>query len=107
MDCSGYRDVMVADVHGALSPSETSAARGHLDVCADCRKARAIEAELGAVLRRPDRIVETPPQLRERIVVALAGVEAAAATARRRRLVGVVAVAVGLLAGLVLLGLLR
>jgi anti-sigma factor (TIGR02949 family) len=107
MDCAAYRDLVVADVHGALSPDEARAARGHVAECADCRNARALELEVGAMLRRPRRIQQAPPHLRERVVAALARLEAATAAARRRRLAGAAAVAAGVLAALVLLSLLR
>ena len=106
MDCAGYRDLMVADVHEALSPREASAVRDHLATCAECRNARALEVEVGALLRRPSSIHEAPPQLRARVVAALAEVEVATRAARWRRLAGVATIAAVGLAALALLSLL-
>ncbi len=71
MDCDGYRELIVADVDGTLSPGERKAVRAHLDACAVCRKPRALEAQFVAHLRRGPRLVEAPQAVQDRLRAAL------------------------------------
>ena len=71
MDCDGYHELILADLDDTLSASERDAVRAHLAGCALCRSARALEAELGARLRRVRHRIETPPAVQERLRVAL------------------------------------
>jgi len=72
MDCGAYHELIVADLDGALGPREAAAVTAHLAACAACRKTRALEAEVGSLLRQPSRIVATPDPVRERVLAALA-----------------------------------
>ncbi len=71
MDCDTYHELIVADLDDTLSASEQEAVREHLDGCARCRKARALEAEFAAHLRRGPRLVETPAAVQARLRDAL------------------------------------
>ena len=72
MDCAAYHELILADLDGALAAHETADVAQHLVECAACRKARALEAEFGLLLRQPARIVPTPDPVRERVLAALA-----------------------------------
>ena len=94
MDCSAYHELIVADLDGAVTAPEAADVAAHLAGCAACRKTRALEAEVGSLLRRPSRIVATPAPVRDRVLAALADesprtplrrlAHAALAAARRR-----------------------
>src|SRR6185369_11872330 len=79
MNCETYHELIVADLDDTLSATERDAVRAHLDDCAVCRNARALEAELAAYLRRGPHVVETPPSVQARVRAALAHADAPAA----------------------------
>ncbi len=81
MDCDTYHELIVADLDDTLSASERETVRAHLDRCAVCRNARALEAEFVAHLRRIPRLVETPAAVQERLRAALRRETAAPARA--------------------------
>jgi anti-sigma factor RsiW len=72
MDCDTYHELIVGDLDGTLSSSERDAVGAHLERCAVCRNARALEAEFAAHLRRGSRLIEPPRDVQARVRAALA-----------------------------------
>jgi anti-sigma factor RsiW len=103
MDCDTYHELIVADLDGTLSASERDAVNAHLDACTTCRNARALEAEFASRLRRPARIVETPPPVRERLLAALASAGTTRTGASRRTMPAAFAVAAASVLGITVL----
>jgi len=89
MDCDTYHELIVADIDDTLSASERDAVRVHLETCAVCRNARALEAEFAAFLRRGPRLVSAPAAVEARVRAALE--RAAPAHPRRPQLMAVAA----------------
>jgi anti-sigma factor RsiW len=84
MDCDRYHELIVADVDGTLSLGEREAVWAHLDACAVCGKARALEAKFAAHLRRGPRLVQTPQAVQDRLRAALGSAPLTSRGKRRR-----------------------
>ena len=66
MDCLTVRELMAGYGAGRLQPSDHAAVSGHLEACADCRRAAAVEEGLSAALRRLPRH-DAPDLLKRRL----------------------------------------
>jgi anti-sigma factor RsiW len=63
------QDLLIDYLHGALDPATDAAVFTHLEVCAECRAARDVEAAIGDALRTTARaeVLELPPMLKARV----------------------------------------
>jgi anti-sigma factor RsiW len=71
MNCSGYRDLVGADVDGDLSAEERAAIESHVPGCARCSDLRRAQEEIRTLVRARAARHTAPALLRERIVAAL------------------------------------
>ena len=75
---------MSAEVDGALSAPERQAVSAHLSTCTECRRRRADERALKALIHERIPIIPAPPALRQKIGAAL-DLEDASVPVRRQR----------------------
>jgi anti-sigma factor RsiW len=80
MDCRAVRELLAGFRAGRLAPDERAEVARHLEACADCRRAAAVETELDGALDRLPRHA-APGPLKRRLEALVASATPAAATA--------------------------
>jgi anti-sigma-K factor RskA len=70
-----FDSLAALDAAGAATPAEEQALRAHLETCNDCSRARAEYGEAAALLARDLDPIAPPPEVRSRILAAVAPAE--------------------------------
>src|SRR5581483_7497645 len=76
MDCSDVRDRLLAHQRGHLEPSAKADVDEHLRLCAACRQAATLDAQLSDLLARELPRHAAPPELRRLLAERVGGTEA-------------------------------
>jgi anti-sigma factor RsiW len=72
MHCGEYRELIAAHVDGLLAPEEEALATAHLATCPKCTQLLERERRFAHDLHARNLIHPTPPELRERVMAAIA-----------------------------------
>ena len=72
MQCAEYRELIAAHLDGVLAPEEESLAAAHLASCEKCTQLLESERRFAQDLHARNLIRPTPPELRARVMAAIA-----------------------------------